>query len=437
LTSNSEPDLIDEYVDYASSACDAPKIFHKAISYFVASSLIGRFASVVTTYQPKGIKPNIWVILIGPSRIVRKTTALNLGEDIIRDVDDGILIPASFSPEGLYEILSNMKKGDVGAWVKDEMGGFFRDLQRKRYMSGTREILSMIYMGRGEERKLRSHQFRIPWGIYVTSAGTVPTPASYYFSEEDFSSGFLNRYILAYALNRDHRISILHNDPQVQEKREDIVSKYSELVNQCMANAPIVFSFSSKVIEALEKYDSDVEAEIMRLEKENPSSLWKSYISESPNQLLKLTVLRRLSRGNISNLVIAEEQDFIKAYNDLQEFLKCAREIVHEVQVSARPKEVETEERRLLRVYEIIRNAKNNGIKWTQLLNKTYLLKRDLLNIVETLMEQERIIAVRSEPGIRGGRRAIVFFAKEYIMSSGALSTAKPLSSTDIKAILQ
>jgi len=347
-------------------------------------------------------------------------------------------MPASFSPEGLYDILSNMKRGDVGAWVKDEMGGFFRDLQRKKYMSGTREILSMVYMGRGEERKLRSYQFKIPWGVYITSAGTVPTPASYYFSEEDFTSGFLNRFILSYALSREKRIPLLHDDPLVQKKREKIISTYKDLVSDCVSKAPLIISFSSKAIKGLEDYDGKVEIELQRLEKENPSSLWKLYLAESPNQLMKLTVLRRLAAGNLtSGIVVVSEVDFIKAYNDLQDFLKCAYEIVNEVQVSARPKKVETEERRLLRVYEIIRESSTNGIKWTELLSRTFLLKADLLNIIETLMEQERIVAIRGESGIRGGRRAIIFLAKTHAVSSGLLSTGKILSPSEVKAILK
>ncbi|MEM4534983.1 MAG: hypothetical protein QW764_02945 [Desulfurococcaceae archaeon] len=393
---------------------------------------------MVTTYQPKGIKPNIWVILIGPSRIVRKTTSLNLGEDIIREVDEKVLMPASFSPEGLYDILNNMKRGDIGVWIKDEMGGFFRDLQKKRYMSGAREILSMIYTGRGEERKLRSYHFKIPWGIYVTSAGTVPTPASYYFSEEDFTSGFLNRYILSYALSRDKRIPLLHNDPAVQKMRENIISEYKELVNECVSKAPLIVSFSSKAIRGLEDYDGWVECEIQRLERENPSTLWKLYLAESPNQLMKLTVLRRLSRGKLTtSIIVVDEQDFIKAYNDLMVFLNCAREIIQEVQVSARPKQVETEERRLMRVYEIIKSSSIKGVKWTELLNKTFLLKADLINIIETLMEQERVIAVRGESSLRGGRRAIIFFTKENALASGFVTSGKILSPSDVKALLK
>lgn len=435
--SNDSPDLIDLYVNYASLSCDAPIIFHKAMSYFICSSLLGRFASVVTSYNPKGIKPNIWVILVGPSRIVRKTTSLSLAENIIREIDENLIIPASFTPEGLYDILNNMKKGDIGAWIKDEMGGFFRDLQRKKYMSGTREILSMIYSGRGEERKLRSFKLRIPWGIYITSAGTVPTPASFYFSEEDFTSGFLNRYLIAYALNRDRRIPLLHFDSSIVSLHEQIITTYKELVNDCLAHAPLIISFSSNAIKGLEDYDNYVERELQRLEKENPGTLWKMYLAETPNQLMKMTVLRRLARGDLnSNIIVVEEKDFLKAVNDLESFVKSANEITHEVQVSARPRQVETEERRLMRVYEIVKSSRN-GVKWTELLMKTFLLKQDLLTIVETLMDQERIVAVRGESGIHGGRKAIIFTTKENLISSGLLNSGKLISSKDLRTFFK
>jgi hypothetical protein len=328
-----------------------------------------------------------------------------------------------------------MNKGDVGAWIKDELGGFFKSLQ-KHYMAGTRELLSMVYMGRGEERKLRSNQFKIPWGIYITCAGTVPTPSSYYFSDEDFTSGFLNRFILSYSLQRDHRIPILHDNPDIQKQRSEIIESYKKLVNDCMQHAPIIVSFESQAIKGLEEYDSEVELQIDRFEKSRMEPLWKNYLSESPNQLLKLCVLRRLSRGKIdSSIIVVNYEDFATTYNDLKNFLNCAKQVIDEVQVSARPKKVETEERRLMRVSEIIRSRKVEGIKWTDLLVETYLLKSDLLEIVETLMDQERIVALKTNP-IRG-RKAILFLDKDFALSSMEYSTSKVLTIGQIRELLR
>jgi len=431
-----EENLIDKYIDWASRSCDAPAIYHRLTSYFVASSLLGRYAVVVTSYAPEGIKPNVWALIIGPSRIVRKTTALRLGKGIIEEVDEDLLLPSSFSPEALYETFSKMEKEDCGVWIKDEIGGFFKML-RKRYMAGAREILSSVYSGYGEVRRLRNLEFRIPSNIYVTCLATMPTPPSYYLSDEDFTSGFINRFLIAYALRRDKRLPILHRDPELEGMRTEIVERYKELTETYASLAPIVVSFAKPVVDRLEEYDRQVEQEVMKIAMESRLSLWEPYVSESPNYLMKLAVLRRLARGNIEGIAVVTEEDYADARNDLELFLKSAREVVTEVEVAARPREVVTEERRLAKVYNLISMAGSSGIKYSQLLDKTQWLKRDLIQVLETLMEQDKIVAVRAPSSYRGGRRPIVFYAKENYVLSGSLTRGeKRLTTAMLKALL-
>ncbi|MEM1672865.1 MAG: DUF3987 domain-containing protein, partial [Archaeoglobaceae archaeon] len=276
-------DVIDMYISYASKSTDAPLIYHKAMGYLIVSILLGRYVRIYTTYNRQGIMPNMWVLLIGPSRIVRKTTAMNLGTSIIESIDENLIMPASFTPEALYEMFTGFSPGDALLWVKDEFGGFFKMLQKK-YMAGMREILSSIYTGQGEVRKLRNLTFRIPKGLYVCVVGTMPTPPHYYLSEEDFSSGFLNRFVLAYALMRDQgrRIPVLHRSKEVERERQVIVEQLVSAVESYSSQAIIPVAFSSQAQRMLDEYDLDVERELYKMEREQPTNLYKLYLAESP-----------------------------------------------------------------------------------------------------------------------------------------------------------
>jgi len=122
--------LIELYVEYGRESTDAPVIYHTALGYFVVSSILGHHVRLITSYIPSGLAPNLWVLLIGPSRITRKTTAMRLATNVIKAVNPAILMPASFTPEALYEMFNQLNEGDVVVWVKDELGGFFKSLEK-------------------------------------------------------------------------------------------------------------------------------------------------------------------------------------------------------------------------------------------------------------------------------------------------------------------
>jgi len=423
--------LIDEYVKYASNSCDAPRIFHLACSYWIASTLVGRFARIVTSYAPRGLMPNIWALLIGPSRIVRKTTAMNLAEDIVESVEPKLLMPASFTPEALYELFNQLNEGDSVAWVKDELGGFFKMLE-KRYMYGVREILSSLYMGRGEVRKLRNLTLKIPKGLYVTVLGNLPTPPRMYIVEEDFLSGFMNRFILAYALQRDRTIPMMHRDENLTSMRNEIITQYSNLVRSFTGIVPV--SVSKTALNMLSDYDSVVEQEILRIERDNPTSLWKSYYAETPFMLLKMATLRRLTRQPPPGvIVVIEENDVEDASKDLKLFLESARKVVEDIEVGAVSAPVVTEEKNLMRVYELIKSSGRNGISKSELLLKTMLSVDTLNKIILTLAEQEKIVAVQIQP--MRGRKQLRLYASEYKGDAGV--AGEVLSEDVLKALLK
>jgi galactitol-specific phosphotransferase system IIB component len=406
-------DLIEEYFDYAVNSCDAPSIYHRAISYWIGSTLLGRFVRIITSYAPSGLAPNLWVLLIGPSRIVRKTAATNLGENIVARVEKQLLMPASFTPEALYELFNGVQPGTAFAWVKDEMGGFFKMLQKK-YMFGIREILSSIYMGRGETRKLRNLTLTIPENIYVTALGNLPTPPHQFFTEEDFYSGFLNRFILAYALMREKTIPILHSDITLDIKMNNIINEYKRLIQIYQQNAIIPVSATSDALTLLNQYEQNVENEIIRLERENPNSLWKLYIGEAPYLLLKMATIRRLCRDPIpQKIVVIEKVDVEKALSDLNIFHQSAKLVIEDVQTAGQSAPIITEEKKLNRVFELIRNAGENGIAKWELLFKLHISRDTLKQILLTLFEQNRIIAVRTHSAYRG-RKSIKFYLPEY-----------------------
>jgi hypothetical protein len=423
-------DLIDLYVEYATKACDAPKIYHVACGYWVISAVLGRYVKVITAYRREGIAPNLWVLLIGPSRIVRKTTAMNLAVRVVKEVAPQVILKASFTPESLYEVCNQLNPGDCIAWVKDEMGGFFKSLEKK-YMYGVREILSSMYTGEGEERVLRNLRLRIPEGLYVTAIGTLPWPSHHYISEEDFETGFLNRWVLVFAEKREKTYPLLHQSPEAESLRRDLIEKLREL-NQALGKRLAVISPTYEALEKLDDYQQELDRRITVLMKTAPTSLLSRYLGEADKFLMKLSILRRLARGGFDDPMTVEAEDVTKALNDLNLFLESAEKVIAEVEASPRPRPALTDERILAGIYNFIESKGEEGATLSELLRHTKLRSKDLKEYIFTLMEQESMICVKVPSG---GRPVLKFFASRF--ANIAIPKGEPIRPETLRVLLR
>jgi hypothetical protein len=404
-------DLIDLCFEYLSESTDSPSIFNLGASYWLASTLLGRSARLVTAYASKGIAPNLWVMLVGPSRISRKTTVTRLVREVVEELAPKLLTAESFTPEALYELFTGLEDGSSIAWVRDEFNMFFIML-KKKYMYGVREILNLLYMGLSERRKLRDREFRIP-RLYVTILGNLPSPPHIYISDIDFYSGFMNRFLLIYAMEREKRYPLVHISEKAKELREELLEGYREAI-ELYGDSIVPVSPAKDAMKILDEYDYKIEEELKALEKENPTTLWKLYLAETPQFLLKMSILRRIARPPISpGIIVVERQDVERAMNDLQRFLEVAKLVVEDVETGATPAPVLTQEKAITRIYNLISTRKHQGISKSELLIKSGINAKDLNEILVTLAEQDRIVAVKKETKLRG-RPGFWFWASEY-----------------------
>jgi hypothetical protein len=426
-------DLIDLCYEYLSESTDSPSIFNLSACYWLASTLLGRYARLVTAYATKGIAPNLWVMLIGPSRISRKTTVTRLVRDIVEELEPELLTAESFTPEALYELFSNLQDGASIAWIRDEFNMFFIML-KKKYMYGVREILNLLYMGLSERRKLRDKEFRIP-RLYVTILGNLPSPPHIYITDIDFYSGFMNRFLLVYAKEREKRYPLVHISETAKRLRDELLEGYSQAVKVYDGLGVVPVSPTTEAMKLLDEYDYHVEQELIAIERENPTTLWKLYLAETPQFLLKMSILRRVTRPPYPTAILTvEREDVERAKEDLEKFLEVAKLVVEDVETGATPAPVVTQEKAIARVYYLIQSRKHQGISKSELLQKTLINARELNEILITLAEQEKIVAVRKETKMRG-RPGLWFWAAEY--KNYAEMEGEVLSVDTLRALLR
>jgi hypothetical protein len=159
-------DFINKYVRLLSGITDAPKEFQEAAALLLISSAVGRrwmFRSLpdMAIFGEKvgtgGRLLNLWFIIMGKSRISRRTSGvLNPVEKITNKIiGEQQIISSAFTPESLVKEMSEksvpssvFRLETPCFWLCDEVSWFFQQLKKKdSYMASVDAILSKLYDG--------------------------------------------------------------------------------------------------------------------------------------------------------------------------------------------------------------------------------------------------------------------------------------------------
>ena len=129
-------DFIETYCnDYASQISDAPRKYQELMGMSVISTVLNR--KVYLNYGIYNLYPNLYVVLLGKSTVMRKSHALNMAKYLISKVNDSLILPNDFTPEGLFNLLVDNPSGII-SW--SEFGAFLVNANAKTYQAGIKEF---------------------------------------------------------------------------------------------------------------------------------------------------------------------------------------------------------------------------------------------------------------------------------------------------------
>jgi hypothetical protein len=139
----------------------------------------------------------IWVLLLGRSGADRKTTAIGIGQDIMRAVEETLIGPAPGSPEGLASSLAAHPKQTL---VYTEFGAF---LQKSSNESGQfasiRSLLTQFYDCDTTSFRLSQTLKKVNNPRLSILAACTPQHLEDYTGPTDYHGGFMSRFALMYA----------------------------------------------------------------------------------------------------------------------------------------------------------------------------------------------------------------------------------------------
>lgn len=392
--------FIDKYVNLLYQITDSPVPFLKATALFTLSTFVKRNfmyfstpkANVWSDEERGGQILNLWFILIGKSRITRKSTIVGHSENLIKQINDELLLPYDFTPQSLVKVLSEKCDGynTYAAWINDEISGFFEQLERTDFMTATDTLLSRIYDGRDYMRSTISRgeePIRRPYlTVLVSSTEYLPT----LFDIGRLRQGFLNRFMYVIGRKKRRLPQKQHVPPKLQNKATDLLQWLKALTHQTDVT---YMDLESDAKEIYDEYESKIENIIQKGELEER----EGYFGNLPNFLMRLSCLHRIARVPVQDIenypnmfLTVQKQDIKWARTYVRGVWDDFVKMVQMMKTTATSKDVKTSENVIEMVYQTIVES-GKKISRSELTTKTNIRADRLNKLIDTLKEQQRI----------------------------------------------
>jgi hypothetical protein len=184
--------IVEEYVDWAKEATDAPKQYHEAGAFITLSGALSGAIRIPTSAGV--IKPNLWFMTLGETTLSRKTTCMNLAISILEDIDKDCVLATDGSVEGIMSAIAS-RPSRSSIYHKDEFSGLLDAMAKKDYLSGAMEHFTQLYDSQHLKRTLRAGTVDIRNPIFILYAGGIRDRIYTCLSLDHIASGFIPRFV--------------------------------------------------------------------------------------------------------------------------------------------------------------------------------------------------------------------------------------------------
>lgn len=248
-------ELAQMYYDYST---DAPERY----GWWLSVQLLGHALGYNTIHliQPGEVRHNLYLILIGPSTLSRKTTSQGLAR---RVYPYSYSLPKESSPEKFVVEMSEQSNRML--WM-GEFTKFLKQAQRGGYMSGMIELYNDFYdcpdffERKLMKRKDGENEFIVENAYLSVNTTVTPEMLKEYISEELVRGGFLARWILVYGEPRARPRG--HLRKEVMRFRETVASIITNVIRWTSGEGAYTSFILSN--EALKRYD-EIEKEAFKI----------------------------------------------------------------------------------------------------------------------------------------------------------------------------
>jgi hypothetical protein len=423
LYKKKQDSFLDAYVDYAKESTDAPLIYHRFMAYSVLSVLCNR--NIYVQWGHKRIYPNLWIILIGKSSKFRKSTSMDIAEDILykfgehdntcsyeskcpdpkhltygtpnqhvcrsscaktytcnKDHKGDFIYPNDFSKEALFGKLSEQPRG---IFTFSEFASLTSSLNRD-YNLGTKELLTDLYdCPYKRTRILKSQTYEIYKAYINIVSGTTIDWLVKNSKEDDFRAGFLSRFLYVPAIYKSDFKAV--PPPQNIQKKNDIVKLLGDIV-------AVTHSTEREIV--LEK---SIDIEYHKWAKGNDTrevgEILDPVFTRYDGYCIKLAMLQAINQHKDK----IEYEHFAKAKADIEN-LKSKIAEMFETQIGFSWIEKKTK-------WILLYITEHGRTQHSELLHKSHLTTRQFKDVIATLTEMG---SIKIEKVLDESKKPVVYY---------------------------
>lgn len=373
------PRFIQDYASYAHSRTGAPILYHIGVSTSLLSAIVSRYARI--PFAHKTIYLNIWLLLLGMTRMFKKTTSIDIGLELLLAVLPDCIYSQEHSPEALIEeMAANAQK----ALIRDEFSGFLANMNRS-YSEGHKEFLMNMYdCPNSYTRKLRKEEFSLKKVYLPLLSGTTTTCFISNLGSDDWENGFLARFlfILPDKLPPYRDASFIKAEHLKQ--RQQLIDQLKEIKDMVRAAGRDIY-MTEDALRRYNLYCSNLEKEVYSDADRIPLS--GSY-SELEVYASKIAALMEIANAYHENRLAEVDKLFISNSTLLSALVlvEIFKDQVRRLLMAQRY-EIGESERKVTE--NII--LKHPGISYRELLHRSHLRAERLKVVIGTLKGEEVI----------------------------------------------
>jgi hypothetical protein len=390
--------FIERYVKWATSLGDAAEQYHHATAFMTLSSIVSGAIRLPTSFGT--IMPNLWFMILADTTLTRKTTAMDVGMDLVDEVDQDILLATDGSLEGLMQALE-ARPGKPSVFLRDEFSGLIEAMTKKDYLAGFAEALTKLYDGKTMKRVLKRETVTIREPCLLIFAGGIKTRVQAMLTLDHVASGFVPRFLFVTAESDVSKLRPL-GPPTMQnlEDRAKLVEELLTLKDRYVQTTEIKRNGTTIGFNAVRHDAQLTEAAWQRYNRLESALLYAGVQSDQPDIMtpvydrlakstLKAAVLIAASRMQHVDVIRVELEDLLLALKYSTRWRDYAVEIVNGIGRSASEQEMQ-------RIYLSI--TRHPGIARSQIM-QWYHLEARRADIIFATLEQRGLIA-----GVRMGK---------------------------------
>ena len=390
-----ETGFIPAFTSWAGKKTDAPAYTVKAAA-LMALSLAAGDTVVMPNFFGAPVYMNLYVLIVGPSTVLRKSTVLGMVKDImpknIATDQDYIITMDDVSMQAFNKVAAAQGAAMAPVLLNvDEVAGLFQTVRTKNsYLSGFDKVLmraydhSPIYIKRVNDETVAKK------GAFINIfAASTPEPLMEVLNADDVASGLLPRFIIfdASEAQRGHRRSLrerLDSQDDWEGEAAELRAWLLSIAEDRAAGVPIgadvdgnatynvrTLDMTDEAIDRLDAIDEMWSGQAMK-----DDSDWAAIKGRGFWHLMKLSGLFALGRAGAGATV--EVIDVLRAAHLVEETINDLNTMREKVGADKR-------ERLVMEALDRIRLSRNQTKKATQLAREMRLKHDELRDVGMTL----------------------------------------------------